>query len=56
MRYTDYLQILMGNHEKRKTCEVGFPENLFIYLLSFVFLGPHTQHVEVPRLGVISEL
>ena len=32
MRYTDYSQILMGNHEKRKTCEVGFPENLFIYL------------------------
>ena len=22
----------------------------------FVFLGPHAQHVEVPRLGVKSEL
>ena len=24
--------------------------------LSFVFLGPHLQHMEVPRLGVESEL
>ena len=30
---------------------------LFIYLfLSFVFLGPHLRHMEVPRLGVQSEL
>ena len=28
--------------------------NLFIYL--FVFLGPHLQHVEFPRLGVKLEL
>ena len=29
----------------------------FIYLfLSFVFLGPHPRHIEVPRLGVQSEL
>ena len=27
---------------------------LFIYL--FCFLGPHPQHIEVPRLGVKSEL
>ena len=27
---------------------------LFIYL--FVFLGPHLRHMEVPRLGVESEL
>ena len=27
---------------------------LFIYL--FIFLGPHPQHVEVPRLGAESEL
>ena len=26
------------------------------FLLSFVFLGPHLQHVEVPRLGVQLEL
>ena len=25
---------------------------LFIYLFIFVFLGPHLQHMEVPRLGV----
>ena len=28
----------------------------FIYLFSFVFLGPHPRHMEVPRLGVQSEL
>ena len=28
---------------------------LFIYLF-IVFLGPHPQHMEVPRLGVKSEL
>ena len=25
-------------------------------ILSFVFLGPHLQHIEVPRLGVELEL
>ena len=30
---------------------------LFIYLLFiFVFLGPHPWHMEVPQLGVESEL
>ena len=29
---------------------------LFIYLLSFVFLGPNPQHMEVPRLGAELEL
>ena len=28
----------------------------FIYLLIFCFLGPHRQHMEVPRLRVQSEL
>ena len=28
----------------------------FINLLIFCFLGPHRQHMEVPRLGVQSEL
>ena len=28
---------------------------LFLFFV-FVFLGPHTQHMEVPRLGVESEL
>ena len=27
-----------------------------IYLFIFVFLGPHPQHMEIPRLGVESEL
>ena len=32
-----------------------FPNFLFFSSL-FVFLGPHLQHMEVPRLGVESEL
>ena len=29
---------------------------IFIYLFIFVFLGVYPQHMEVPRLGVKSEL
>ena len=29
---------------------------LFLFFLSFVFLGPHRRHMEVPRLGVKLEL
>ena len=29
---------------------------LFCFVLFFVFLGSHPQHVEVPRLGVALEL
>ena len=29
---------------------------LLIYICMYVFLGPHMQHVEVPRLGFESEL
>ena len=29
---------------------------LFVFCVFFVFLGPHLQHMEVPRLGVKSEL
>ena len=32
------------------------PECLFIYLFIYCFLGLHLQHMEVPRLGVESEL
>ena len=28
----------------------------FLYLLFFSFLGPHLQHMQVPRLGVELEL
>ena len=28
----------------------------FFFFLSFVFLGPHPHHMEVPSLGVESEL
>ena len=39
-----------------------FPVSLFVFLfsfssfLAFVLLGPHLRHMEVPRLGVQSEL
>ena len=31
-------------------------EFCFLYLFFFLFLGPHLQHVEIPRQGVESEL
>ena len=37
---------------KRKT----FNDLLLIFFLSFVFLGLHPRHMEIPRLGVESEL
>ena len=38
------------------TVAVPHPLFFFIYLLSFVFLGLCLRHMEVPRLGVESEL
>ena len=29
---------------------------IYLFILSFVFLGSHPQHMEIPRLGVQSEL
>ena len=34
----------------------GAFESEFFYLFIFLFLGPHPWHMEVPRLGVESEL
>ena len=31
-------------------------QNFFFFFWSFVFLGPHLWHMEVPRLGVETEL
>ena len=31
-------------------------DQLFVYVMSFVFVGLHLWHLEVPRLGVESEL
>ena len=33
-----------------------FFKTLLFYFILFFVLGPHPQHMEVPRLGVISEL
>ena len=35
---------------------VTSPEDLFCLFVLFCFSGPHSQHMEVPRLGVESEL
>ena len=32
------------------------PSLFFFFSWSFVFVGPHLRHMEVPRLGVESEL
>ena len=39
-------------------CPRGSAEDewLFLFVFCFVFLGPHLQHTEVPRLGVKLEL
>ena len=42
--------------KKRKEKLACNRSSLFIYLFIFVFLGPYLQHMEVPRLGVESEL
>ena len=31
-------------------------QEIFFFFLSFVFLGPHPRHKEVPKLEVESEL
>ena len=36
-----------------KGCEIFIQQSLFIF---FFVLGPHPRHIEVPRLGVESEL
>ena len=36
---------------------VSYKEQVFyLFYLFFVFLGPHLQQMEVPRLGIESEL
>ena len=41
----------LGQCENSLNCALHF----FTYLF-FIFLGPHSQHMEVPRLGVELEL
>ena len=45
----DYI-LKKGNYELAKNVRVG------IFFFFFVFLGPHSQHMEFPRLGVDSKL
>ena len=48
-----YILPLIRN-DKLKGADAVTP--LFIYLFIYVFLGPHLQHMKVPRLWVESEL
>ena len=41
---------------KIRTVETEGQNNWVFLVCFFVFLGPHPQHMEVPRLGVKSEL
>ena len=42
---------------RRNLDNLGYGNDfLFIYLVFLPFLGPLPQHMEVPRLGVVSEL
>ena len=40
----------------RKSLTFAFWCLFFFFFFFFVFLGPHLRHLEVPRLGVQSEL
>ena len=37
-------------------CMVVIVAVLYLFIYLFCFLGPHPRHMEVPRLGVQSEL
>ena len=45
-----------GSHFQYKSDSLAGLKEFFIYLFIFVFSGLHLQHIEVPRLGVESEL
>ena len=36
--------------------QVTYPLPDFLFFIFFIFLGLHLQHMEVPRLGIESEL
>ena len=47
---------LHDRHLQLVSCLHFFPFFLSFLLSCFLFLGPHAQHIEVPRLGVELEL
>ena len=49
--HNEDLKINPKNRPKNKTNKISRDKTIF-----FVFLGPHPWHMEVPRLGVESEL
>ena len=50
-----FMEFKTGNTSENRQ-ETRYKISFFFCLLSFVFLGMHPQHMEVPRLGVESEL
>ena len=45
-----------GEDRNTQVGSIWLAWTLFFPFLSFVFVGPHLQHMEVPRLGIQSEL
>ena len=48
--FIHFKKFIFSSHCKNNT------QSFFFYFLFFCFLGPHPRHMEVPRLGVQSEL
>ena len=40
----------------QRTKPLNKTDFIYLFISFFIFLGPHPQHMEVPRLGVESEL
>ena len=47
---------LVGHTPQSLSTKSQAPKAEFFFFFFLVFLGPHPQHMEVPRLGVESEL
>ena len=45
-----------GSQILNPLCHSGNSKLLFLFFIIFLFLGPHAWHMEVPKLGVQSEL
>ena len=52
MEKTDEKKITCATEDSKKPLLVRYIYIYIFFFLSFVFLGPHPQHMEVPRLEV----
>ena len=56
MELTSFLDEIREQKQNTIAKTTRYHYHYYYYYLSFVFLGLHPQHMEVPRLGVQSEL